>query len=303
MKKIIMGILAVAVVLGAGFFILNSYIYKEKQGAGMAMNHKDATYVIDGRPVSLVNGMAETEAAPGSATKVVTKYFGNEVRKDLDADGREDIVFLLTQETGGSGTFFYVVAALNTENGYVGSQALLLGDRIAPQTTEAGDGKMVIVNYAERKQGEPMTAQPSVGKSLQLLLDPELMQFGEVVRDFEGEADPARMSLDMKKWEWVRAEYNDGRVISPKQPGKFTITFKTDGDFSVTTDCNTMGGGVKTMGEAINFDSIVSTKMYCEGSQEGEFAQMLVDSTSYHFTSKGELILDLKMDSGSVIFI
>ncbi|HEY4486176.1 MAG TPA: hypothetical protein VJB70_00370, partial [Candidatus Paceibacterota bacterium] len=65
---------------------------------------------------------------------------------------------------------------------------VLLGDRIAPQTTERGEGRMVVVNYTERAYGEPMTASPSVGKNLWLLLDPKTLQFGEVVQNFEGES-------------------------------------------------------------------------------------------------------------------
>ncbi|HRH21982.1 MAG TPA: hypothetical protein PLJ58_02155, partial [bacterium] len=42
--------------------------------------------------------------------------------------------------------------------------AILLGDRIAPQTTEWLDGE-IVVNYAERKAGEAMTVSPSVGVS------------------------------------------------------------------------------------------------------------------------------------------
>jgi hypothetical protein len=44
------------------------------------------------------------------------------------------------------------------------------------------------------------------------------------------------------------------------------------------------------------------TKMYCEGSQESVFTGLLENTHSYHFTSKGELIFNLKFDSGSVIF-
>ena len=96
----------------------------------------DATYIIEGKQVTLENGLSEIPADSGSVSKVITRYFGNDVNLDLDGDGREDSVFLLTQETGGSGTFYYVAAALNTGEGYIGSQALLLGDRIAPQTTD-----------------------------------------------------------------------------------------------------------------------------------------------------------------------
>lgn len=303
MKKVLILFGAVIVVLVAGFFALNAFIYNEKQGDQVqAASHKDATYVIDGKVVKLTNGVSEVVAVEGSASKIVTNYFGNEVRKDLNSDGREDVVFILTQSTGGTGVFYYAVAALNTENGYVGSQALLLGDRIAPQTTESGTGKIVVVNYADRKANEAFTVKPSVAKSLHLLLDPESMQFGEVVQNFEGESDPSRMSLSMKTWNWISAQYSDGKEVKPKQPGKFTLTFAQDGSFTAKTDCNTVGGNYRATKYELEFTSIYATKMYCEGSQEAEFAGALGKVASYFFTSKGELILDFKFDSGSATF-
>ena len=271
-----------------------------------AKDLRNASYVVDGRTVSLVNGISESEVAAGSASKVVTRYFGNEVMADLNGDGREDVAFILTQETGGSGTFFYVVAALNTESGYIGSQGLLLGDRISPQTTELSRDPshkgVIIVNYATRKPGEPMTAQPSEGKSIWLKLDSASMQFGEVVRDFEGEADPSRMTLGMTRWRWVRASYNDGRQIVPRQSSRFTLEFADNGRFSATTDCNSMSGSYTATKNTISFGPIASTEMYCEGSQEADFAALLEGAQGYHFTSRGELVLELKFDSGTVTF-
>lgn len=301
MKYLIPIAAALGVIVG-GFLLLNSFIYQQKQGNGPAVTPKDAAYVIDGKVVQLQNGSAETEAAPGSASKIVTRYFGNEVTHDFDKDGRDDTVFLLTQETGGSGTFFYVVAALNKENGYEGSQALFLGDRIAPQSTHMGTGDIVVVNYADRKVGEDFSVRPSVGKSIWLKLNLDSMQFGEVAQNFEGEADPSRMTLGMQTWTWVSALYNDGREIKPIKATAFTISFG-DGEFTATTDCNQMGGTYTTSaGGKIAFADIFSTKMFCQGSQEMEFSQLLTNSSGYHFTSKGELILDLKFDSGSVVF-
>lgn len=273
-------------------------------------DHKNAEYVIDGKRIKLVNGVSEIEETPGSVSKLVTRYFGNEVKHDLNDDGREDIVFLLTQEGGGSGTFFYVVAALNTEEGFVGSQAFLLGDRIVPQSTRMGTNpnhkNVIVVNWADRAPGEPMTANPSVGKSVWLKLDSETLQFGEVVQNFEGEADPSRMTLPMKPWVWISAHYNDGREVFPKQEGKFTLTFSRglseEGRFSGTTDCNSLSGEYKIKQSAILFENIAQTKMYCEGSEESTFVQLLHDTVSYHFTSRGELIFDLKFDSGIVTF-
>lgn len=297
------GFTVLLVVLGVvvGFYALNSYIYEEKQ-AVVASDHKNAEYVIEGTRVQFVNGTAQTPAAPGSASMITTKYFGNELVTDLNDDGREDIVFLITQDMTGSGNFYYVVAALNTERGYIGSSAMLLGDRIAPQTTEKGKGKIIIVNYADRAPGEPFSTQPSVGKSMWLIFDANAMQFGEVQKNFEGEADPLKMTLSMKKWVWISALYNDERELKPNRTNAFTLTFNSDGKFSATTDCNSMGGTYTATAGIISFSNIFQTEMYCEGSQESDFAKLLENASGYHFTSRGELILDLKFDSGSVIF-
>jgi hypothetical protein len=138
-----------------------------------ATDPQNATYLIDGKEVTLVNGMAEQEAAPGSATKLVTKYFGNAIDIDLNSDGLIDSGFLLTQDGGGSGTFFYVAAAINAGDSTQGTNAIFLGDRIAPQSTNVDPNNPVqfIVNYAERKASEPMSAQPSVGVSRTFKLD------------------------------------------------------------------------------------------------------------------------------------
>jgi len=182
--KRILIVLGIIVVLTGGLVIFSFQSADTKPVAAVACDYKNATYTIDGTPVELHDGVAETEAAPGSASKITTRYFGNEAKADLDGDGRTDIAFLITQETGGSGTFYYAVTALNTMNGCKGSEAFFLGDRIAPQTTEASssaDGKnIIIVNYADRAEGEPMTTEPSVNKSARLSFDPQAMSFVKV---------------------------------------------------------------------------------------------------------------------------
>lgn len=159
--------------------------------ATYATDPKNATYFIDGKTVQLTNGYSESET-PGSGSKIITRYFGNELVTDLDGDGDNDVAFILTQETGGTGTFYYAVAALSTEDGYVGSDGYLLGDRIAPQMTNVSPNPrhkyVVVFNYVDRAQDEPMGAQPSVGKSVFLKLVPESMQWAIVEPDFEGES-------------------------------------------------------------------------------------------------------------------
>ena len=135
---------------------------------------QNATYLINGQPFTLVNGVAEQPAAPGSAEKIVTQYFGNAVEVDLNSDGKLDSGFLLTQTTGGSGVFFYAAAAIqNPDGSYQGTNAILLGDRIAPQSTnvDPDNPAQFIVNYADHAPGEPMSAQPTQGVSKTFKLD------------------------------------------------------------------------------------------------------------------------------------
>ena len=125
---------------------------------------KNASYLIDGQLITLVDGLSIIDGGPDSVSKITTRYFGNEAVADLNNDGVDDLALILTQDTGGSGNFYYVTAALKTDSGYTGLNAILLGDRIAPESTEINDGKITL-NYADRKLDEPMTAAPSVGVS------------------------------------------------------------------------------------------------------------------------------------------
>lgn len=145
-----------------------------------APDYRNGTYYINDQAVTLVNGFSAVPAAPGSASQIVTRYFGNAVSTDLNGDGRPDIVFLLTQNAGGSGTFYYAVAALNTPQGYEGTHAFFLGDRIAPQPTDVGPDGTIIVNYADRAPGENFSVPPSVGTSRYLRFDPSSLSLKEI---------------------------------------------------------------------------------------------------------------------------
>lgn len=314
MKKIILialGVVALAILLIAlaGMYKFNYLASKDDHdvdGNKMNASHKSAAYNIEGNLIQLKNGMAVSQEAPDSASRVTTSYFGNELKTDLNNDGREDVVFIVTQESGGSGTFFYAVAALNTDDGWMGSDGFFLGDRIAPQSTELSQNpshkNVVVVNYADRAAGQAMSEDPTVGQSVWLKLDSDTMRWGEVAQNFPGEASPDVMALDMKTWTWVRTTYNNDTQVIPKDPEAFTLTFNADGSVSATTDCNAMSGSYEVSGNQITFGPMVMTKMFCPDSQEQAFASALAEAQSFLFTARGELVLELPLDSGSVIF-
>ncbi len=252
-------------------------------------------YTIEGVEYLLSNGTFSAPAAPGSASVTTVTLFGEPVLGDLDADGDEDAAVLLTYSTGGSGTFYYAALARKSGDVYESTNTLLLGDRIAPQTVEIHDGRAVY-NYAVRKESDFMSTPPSIGKSLWIHLDPTTGEIGEWVKDFEGEVDTTQMNLEMKKWEWVNS-VEMGEYIVPKTAGVFTLTFK-DGQVSVGTDCNNMGGTYTTEGNKLTFGPMMSTLMYCDGSQETLFGTMLGIVKSYSFTKKGTL--ELQYGEGGV---
>ena len=144
------------------------------QGAGTvnatATDPLNATYIVEGHHIRLINGRSETRPAPGSATKVITSALGKPVYGNLDGMGGVDAALMLTYDPGGSGTFTYVAAAL-ADNGMVrGTRAILLGDRVTPRDISICNG-VVIANYANRRPGEPMAAPPSVAASKYVVLE------------------------------------------------------------------------------------------------------------------------------------
>jgi len=144
----------------------------------------NATYMIGGQKIRLIDGRSETESAPGSATKVITSVFGKPVYGNIDGEGDVDAALILTYDPGGSGTFYYVAAALDSNGFYLGTRAVLLGDRVAPQNISVRNG-VIVANYADRRLDEPMSASPSVGTSKYLVLEGNVLK--ETAPFIEGE--------------------------------------------------------------------------------------------------------------------
>lgn len=262
----------------------------------------NTVYLIDNREVRLVNGEAIQPTAPDSSSQTVTRVWGEPLAVDLDRDGAEDAVLILTQTTGGSGTFYFVAAAIAKQGGYEGTAGLFLGDRIAPEPLATFDAGVRIA-YLARDDDEPFAAEPTVPQRKQVIYEQSNRGLVEVAIDFEGEADPGRMTLQMQTWRWVKTVFNDDTLKQPAEPGFFTLTFAEDGRVSGTTDCNRFQGTVTIERNRIQFaEDMAMTRMFCADSQEQAFVRMLQNVRSFFFTSHGELIMELRYDSGSMFF-
>jgi hypothetical protein len=150
-----------------------------------AQTPREATYLIDGKEYALHDGQASVAMVPGAASKTMVQILGEPASGDLDNDGEADAAVLLVETTGGSGTFYHVAAALNHEGAFVGTQAVFIGDRIAPQLLTIQHG-VVIVDYADRRPREAMVTPPSLQRSKHLFirknnLEEIFLRNGEVI--------------------------------------------------------------------------------------------------------------------------
>jgi heat shock protein HslJ len=118
---------------------------------------------------------------------------------------------------------------------------------------------------------------------------------------FQVENDTIPMALDIKPWKWVSVTYGDGTVVTPAQIEVFSIRFNSSGAFTAETDCNSISGSYEARNGALSLGSIASTKMFCEGSQEGEFTALLSDVSAYRFVEGGQLIMTTSKEA-EVIF-
>lgn len=193
MKNRIIGAIAIVVVVGIGAYVvkilsaptgpvactMEAKICPDGSAVGRSgpkcefapcpvqTSYRSAVYDIDGTSVTLVNGVSRVVGSAGASDVVDTRVFGNEATGDLDASGTSDVAFILTQTTGGTGVFYYVAAAVKKADGYYGTNAILLGDRIAPQATSMSGG-VVTVSYADRGPTDSFAIAPSVMRSLRL---------------------------------------------------------------------------------------------------------------------------------------
>jgi hypothetical protein len=129
----------------------------------------NTSYIIENKIIDLADGRFETTAAPGAATKTVWTVFGEPVYGDLDGDDDPDAALFLVNLAGGSGTFYYIAGAIHLNGGYLGTNAVWLGDRVAVKDLRIHKG-LIVVTYADRGPHEPMAEKPTVEKVMRLAL-------------------------------------------------------------------------------------------------------------------------------------
>lgn len=136
-------------------------------GAGFQPDASNATFDFEGESVTLVDGKAvEKDESDDAILQTETELLDERAYGDLNDDGKPDAVVLLARSGGGSGTFVYAAAFVSGPVGYKGTNAVFLGDRIAPQSVSIS-GSTATVKFLDRKEDESFAVEPTVSVTKQ----------------------------------------------------------------------------------------------------------------------------------------
>jgi|GEM_PF-1960709 len=125
---------------------------------------------------------------------------------------------------------------------------------------------------------------------------------GMIAEDNQVQNQEAEQKLENEEWVWLYTELQDGERVTAPEGGQFVISFDSEtGRVTSRTDCNSLAGIFSANGEVLSMGEFISTKMYCEGSMEGVYAEQLTLVNS--FIIEGEMLrLMLDRDYGVMVF-
>ena len=173
MKKIIITIIVIGAIALLYAMRDNTSVNKTSEptvddDSNFRPDPSNATFVIDNESITLSRGRNEREITPGSTLTEETVLLDKFAYGDLNSDGKVDTAILLARYGGGSGTFIYVAVFVSGPVTYRGSQAIFIGDRIAPQSISINGG-IVTVEYLDRGPDEAFAAEPTIPTSKQFI--------------------------------------------------------------------------------------------------------------------------------------
>jgi len=126
--------------------------------AQAAQDPANAGYYIDGILYTLVNGELEQ---PIEESTSVNKFKLLEFKAtgDLNKDGTDDVAVVITNDAGGTGTFYYL--SIFTSGTPVVENTYNFGERVEVKDLTFTDGKFQ-VTYLDRSPDQDMASEPSI---------------------------------------------------------------------------------------------------------------------------------------------
>jgi heat shock protein HslJ len=106
-------------------------------------------------------------------------------------------------------------------------------------------------------------------------------------------------TLPGTSWVWASAVASGTTITAPKG-NKFVITFDKGTAMHSTTDCNSLSGEYIISKDTVRFGALTSTLMFCEGSQESVYSELL--SKARFFKIQDNTLTFILSDKGTMAF-
>jgi heat shock protein HslJ len=252
----------------------------------------NGTYTgIEDHPVKLIDGRWEGEpyAEGGSSRPSVGLVNDFQLHGDLDGDGADEIVVLLWQSSGGSGTFDYL-AVMGRKDGAVRNLATAaIGDRVQVRSGTIEDGHIVL-DVVQQGDGDAACC------ATQLSTRTWSLDGGDLT---EGEAEiTGKLSIEiLEGTEWVLTGLKRDEPLG--QESEVTLLF-ADGQVSGKSACNRYSAGVEQgdAPSALKIGPAMGTRMACPGGLmdvEQQYLEALSQVTGFSFLA-GQLVLNRDED-------
>jgi len=131
----------------------------EQSSAQAPADPANAGYYIDGIVYTLVNGELE-QAIEDSTTVNKFKLLDFKAVGDINKDGTDDVAVVVTNDAGGSGTFYYL-AIFTSGSSPVIENTSYLGDRIVVKDITFTNNQFQ-VKYLDRDSEADMASDPTI---------------------------------------------------------------------------------------------------------------------------------------------
>ncbi len=129
------------------------------------------------------------------------------------------------------------------------------------------------------------------------------------VQEDQSTSDAARTSeIVGTKWQWQAfqdaADGDEARDITVPDPAQHTLTLQSDNSADIRADCNQLRWTYTLQGSSLAFDTLgPGTRAYCgEESLDQRYLELLGNTATYVMTD-GKLYVNLKFDSGNMVFV
>jgi heat shock protein HslJ len=216
---------------------------------------------------------------------------------DLDHDGVSDAAVILAWQSGGSGTFRYLIAMRNAGNELRQTDSVPLGDRVRIGSLSIAGGE-VRLEVLTRGPSDPACRPSQRIKQLYRLRDGKWVQSTNPAVTIDSSAEITGIVWKLKRFE-DNSKLNDVAVDDSDQ---YTLTLLPDGTYRAKADCNRMQGQYTREGDRLKLMPGAATLAECgPGSHYAAFLRHLTETASFILRDNA-FVLNMRMDGGNLVF-